>query len=97
MFEEIEKDFERVKAKVQAKKEFSVLPRAPCKVVNGVVPLHRIHANICDQYGGVPEMQYRTQHIESPYLQLEGGKNIVTIWSMEQTFLEEMKMKIVIL
>ena len=35
VFEEIEKDFRR----------------APCKAINGVLPLHRIHAKVCDQYG----------------------------------------------
>ncbi|CAF4343410.1 unnamed protein product, partial [Adineta steineri] len=47
--------------------------------------------------GGVSEMQHSTRHKEIPYLQLEGGKYIVTIRSMEQTFSEEMKIKIVIL
>ena len=42
VFKEIEKDFERVKAKVQLKKEF---------------PLHNISAKVCNQYGGVQEMQ----------------------------------------
>ena len=42
-------------------------------------------------------MQHRTRHKESPYLQLEGEKNIIAIQSMEQTFLEEMKIQIVIL
>lgn len=41
-------------------------------------------------------MQHRTRHKESPHLQLEGGKDIVAIRSMEQTFSEEMKIKIVI-
>ena len=62
----------------------------------GVLPLHCICTKVCDQYGGVPEMKH-TRHKESPYLQLEGGKDIVAIQSMEQTFSEEMKMKIVIL
>ncbi|CAF4461819.1 unnamed protein product, partial [Adineta steineri] len=33
---------------------------APCKAINGVLPLHYIRAKVCDQYGGVPEMQHRT-------------------------------------
>ena len=42
-------------------------------------------------------MKHRTRHKERPYLQIEGGKDIVAIRSMEQTFSEEMKIKIVIL
>ena len=43
-------------------------------------------------------MQHRTRHKEIPYIQLEGGKDIVAIRSMEQTFFEENeKKKIVIL
>ena len=80
VFEEIKKDFER----------------APCKAINGVLPLQRICTKVCDQYGGVPEMQHSTRHKESPYLQLEGGKDMVAIRSMQQTFSKEMKMKIVI-
>ena len=72
-------------------------PRDPREAIDGVLPLHRVCANVCDQYGGVPEMKHHTRHKESPYLQLKGGKDIVAIRSMEQTFLEEMKMKIVIL
>ena len=98
VFEEIKKDFERVKEKVQAKKEFSVEDIQDLFVKPSMeYPLHSIHTKVCDQYGGVPKMHHRTRHKESPYLQLEGGKDIVAIRSMEQTFSEEMKIKIVIL
>ena len=52
--------------------------RTPCQAIDGVIPLYNIPAKVCDQHGGVKEVQYSPQCKERPHLQLKRGKDIIT-------------------
>ena len=84
LFEEIEREFEKVKAEVQAKEEFSIEDN-PLKAIDGLLPLYNICAKVCDQHGGVQEVKYSPQCKESTHLQLKKGKDIIATRGMEQT------------
>ena len=45
-------------------------PRTPCQAIDGVLPLHNLCTQVCNQHGRVNKMKHSSQCKESPYLQL---------------------------
>ena len=64
-------------------------PRTPSQAIDGVFPLHNLHAQICDKYGRIEKVQYSPWCEEISYLQLSRRKDPNKTWSLEKTFSEK--------
>ena len=69
-------------------------PGTPCEAIDGVLPLYNICTEVCNQHGGVQEMQHCPRYKESTHLQLKRGKYIITTQGMEQTLPKERRIQL---
>jgi hypothetical protein len=53
-------------------------PGTPCEAINGVLPLYNIYTQVCNQHGGVQEVQHSSRCKEIPHCQLKRRKDLIT-------------------
>ena len=66
----------------------------PCETIDGVLPLYNICTKVCNQHGGVQEVQHSSRCKEIPHIKLKRGKDLIPARGMEQILPKERRIKL---